>query len=227
MHARGTQSSPAAVQNGDLLGYLQYGGYDGSQYFATGASIESVASQNWSSGQAGTNLDFYVSANGQETLTSPAMRIRNGGNVGIGTTNPYSRLQVTGPDSASSTSAFAVTNSASTTVFAVFDGGNAQLSGTLTQSSDQPLKTNIQSLDASSSLSLIDALDPVTFNWIDPNAGFGTQVSFIAQQVQAIFPELVSTTSAPLLLLAARSASTISASSHPSSPPSRRCIPTC
>jgi hypothetical protein len=121
------------------------------------------------------------------------------GNIGIGTGNPYSRLQVTGSDAASSTSAFAVVSSASSTVFSVFDGGNAQLSGTLTQSSDQRLKTNIQSLDASSSLSLIDALDPVTFNWIDPNQDSGTQVGFIAQQVQAIFPELVSTTSATTL----------------------------
>ena len=121
------------------------------------------------------------------------------GDVGIGIDNPYSRLQVTGPDAASSTSAFAVVNSASTTVFAVFDGGNAQLSGTLTQSSDQRLKTNIQSLDASSTLALIDQLNPVTFNWIDANQGSGPQVGFIAQQVQAIFPQLVSTTSATAL----------------------------
>jgi hypothetical protein len=112
---------------------------------------------------------------------------------------PFATLSVWGPDAASSTLAFNVVNSASTTVFAVFDGGNAQLSGTLTQSSDQRLKTNIQSLDASSSLALIDALDPVTFNWIDPTQGSGTQVGFIAQQVQQIFPELVSTTSATAL----------------------------
>ena len=121
------------------------------------------------------------------------------GNMGVGTFNPYSRLQVSGPDAASSTSAFAVVNSASTTVFAVFDGGNAQLSGTLTQSSDQRLKTNIQSLDTSDTLTLIDQLNPVTFNWIDPSQGSNTQVGFIAQQLQAIFPELVSTTSATAL----------------------------
>jgi hypothetical protein len=115
--------------------------------------------------------------------------------VGIGTTTPYAPLEVWGPDSASSTLAFDVVNNASTTVFAVFDGGNAQLSGTLTQSSDQRLKTNIQSLDASSSLSLIEALNPVTFNWIDPNEGTTPQIGFIAQQVQQIFPYLVSTTS--------------------------------
>jgi hypothetical protein len=52
--------------------------------------------------------------------------------------------------------------------------------------------------DASSSLSAIDALIPVGFNWIDPAQG-GAQVGFIAQDVQKIFPELVSTTSATVL----------------------------
>ncbi len=120
-------------------------------------------------------------------------------NVGVGTTKPYARLSVWGSDAASSTLAFNVVNSASTTVFAVFDGGNAQLSGTLTQSSDQRLKTNIQSLDASDTLALIDQLNPVAFNWIDPDQGSGPQVGFIAQDVQKIFPELVSTTSATAL----------------------------
>jgi hypothetical protein len=119
-----------------------------------------------------------------------------GGSTDIGgAKNPYSQLQVTGLDSASSTSAFAVVNSASTTVFSVFDGGNAELSGSLSQSSDQRLKTNIESLDASSSLSLIDQLNPVTFDWIDPDQGTTPQSGFIAQQVQQVFPNLVSTTS--------------------------------
>jgi hypothetical protein len=121
------------------------------------------------------------------------------GNIGIGTSSPYARLTVWGPDSASSTPAFNVVSSASTTVFSVFDGGNAQLSGTLTQSSDQRLKTNIQALDASTTLALVDALNPVTFNWIDPNQGSGSQVGFIAQQVEQVFPQLVSTTSATAL----------------------------
>jgi hypothetical protein len=131
--------------------------------------------------------------------TTTRFLIDSTGNVGIGTSSPYANLTVWGSDTASSTLAFNVVNNASTTVFAVFDGGNAQLSGTLTQSSDQRLKTNIQSLDASSSLSLIDALNPVTFNWIDSNQGSGPQVGFIAQQVQPLFPELVSTTSATAL----------------------------
>jgi hypothetical protein len=92
-----------------------------------------------------------------------------------------------------------VANNASTTEFNVLDNGNATLAGTLTQNSDQRLKTNIQSLNASSSLSLIDQLNPVTFNWIDPNKGTTPQLGFIAQQVLPIFPNLISTTSATAL----------------------------
>jgi hypothetical protein len=116
------------------------------------------------------------------------------GNVGIGTNNPYSRLQITGPDTAS-TSVFAVVNSASTTEFTVYDTGNATLAGSLVQNSDERLKTDIQDLDGSSSLAEINALNPVTFNWIDPSKNSVPQFGFIAQQVQSVFPNLVSTTS--------------------------------
>jgi hypothetical protein len=121
-----------------------------------------------------------------------------GGNVGIGAAKPYSTLQVSGPDTAS-TSAFAVVNSASTTELSVLDNGNATLAGNLIQNSDQRLKTNVQSLEASSSLSAIDDLNPVTFNWIDPNKGATPQLGFIAQQVLPIFPNLISTTTATAL----------------------------
>jgi hypothetical protein len=87
------------------------------------------------------------------------------------------------------------TSGATTTLFNVLNNGNATLAGTLTQNSDQRLKTNIQSLDASSSLSAIDALRPVTFNWANGIFGDGLQTGFIAQEVQPIFPNLVSTTS--------------------------------
>jgi hypothetical protein len=124
--------------------------------------------------------------------------IVSSGNIGIGTTTPYSRLTVWGPDTASTT-VFQVVNSASTTAFAVYDNGNATYAGSIFQSSDQRLKTNVQSLDASSSLSLIDRLNPVTFNWIDSDKGTTPQLGFIAQEVQKIFPDLVSTTSATSL----------------------------
>ncbi len=122
------------------------------------------------------------------------MTISPSGNIGIGTTTPYSRLEVWGPDSAATTSAFTVVNNASTTVFAVYDNGNATYSGSIFQSSDQRLKTDILSLDASSSLAALQRLNPVSYTRLD-QPGTGENLGFLAQQVQSVFPDLVSTSS--------------------------------
>jgi Chaperone of endosialidase/Domain of unknown function (DUF5011) len=147
----------------------------GSPYFGSG-----IGGPGWS-------------ATGTNAPTTSVSSIA--GSLGIGTTTPYSRLTLWGPDTSGGTSALVIANSASTTEFNVLDNGNATLAGTLTQNSDERLKTNIQSLDASSSLAAIDALNPVTFNWLDLSQGSTTQLGFIAQQVQQIFPNLVATTS--------------------------------
>jgi hypothetical protein len=63
------------------------------------------------------------------------------------------------------------------------------------QNSDRRLKTNIKPLPETSGLAAIDALKPVTFNWIDPNKGTSTQMGFIAQDMQSVFPDLVTTAS--------------------------------
>ena len=122
-------------------------------------------------------------------------RVSFGDKVGIGTSSPYSRLTVFGSDTSGATAAVTIANSASTTEFQVFDNGNATLAGTLTQNSDIRLKTNVASLDGSSTLGLVNQLNPVSFNWIDGSQGSTTFVGFIAQEVQKLFPSLVSTTS--------------------------------
>jgi Chaperone of endosialidase/Domain of unknown function (DUF5011) len=145
--------------------------------------------------QSSGTLYFYQQFNASGAAgVGQDVTFANNGYVGIGTTTPYSELTVWGLDTAS-TSAFLVANSASTTEFNVLDNGNATLAGSLIQNSDQRLKTNITPLDASSSLGEIEQLNAVTFNWIDPEKGTGPQLGFIAQQVQQVFPNLVSTTS--------------------------------
>ena len=116
------------------------------------------------------------------------------GNVGIGTSTPYSKLTVWGTDTAS-TSAFAVVNSASTTVLAAYNNGTVTYSGLLYQSSDQRLKTDITSLDASTSLDLVTKLNPVSYTRIDQPSQ-GTTLGFLAQEVQKLFPNLVTVTDA-------------------------------
>jgi hypothetical protein len=140
-----------------------------------------------------SNANYYLDIGNIIYGTS----INSAGSVGIGTSTPYSRLEIWGPDTAS-TSAFTVVNSASTTVFAVYDSGNSTYSGSIFQSSDQRLKTNIQSLDGSSGLSAIEALNPVSYTRLD-QPELSENFGFIAQQVGSIFPQLVSTTSATTL----------------------------
>ncbi len=167
---------------------------------ATGnTAVKDAIMYNYPSGNGYGTGDLIFAINNSQDLSNVStantdMIIKSSGNVGIGTTNPYSRLQVSGPDTAS-TSAFAVVNSASTTEFTVYDTGNATLAGSLVQNSDVRLKTNINDLDGSSSLAAINALNPVTFNWIDPEKSSVPQFGFVAQQVQSVFPNLVSTTS--------------------------------
>jgi Chaperone of endosialidase/Domain of unknown function (DUF5011) len=192
------------------LGYINFGGTaDGYNSEQVGAYINSQtelsgSSNSWQSVPA-ANLIFATTP----TLSSPGsaspverLYIDDNGNVGIGTliagTAPGAKLYVNADNGDTNSTVFVVASStanATTTLFSVANTGNATLAGTLTQNSDQRLKTDIQSLDSSSSLAAIDSLNPVTFNWIDNMFGSGDQLGFLAQQVQTIFPQLVSTTS--------------------------------
>ena len=90
------------------------------------------------------------------------------GKVGIGTTSaPSYTLDVTGDGR--------FTNGLTTT--------------TLTYTSDQRLKKNIEPLEGS--LEKILKLNGVTFNWRDPAQDRAKQIGFVAQEVRDVYPELV------------------------------------
>lgn len=77
-------------------------------------------------------------------------------------------------------------------LFSIQGNGNAVLAGTLTQSSDKRLKTNIQPLN--NSLSNILQINGYSYNWKnDLKKDSKTQIGFIAQEVEEIFPEVVTT----------------------------------
>ena len=69
--------------------------------------------------------------------------------------------------------------------------GNAYLSGTMYDDSDQRYKKNITTL--TSSLNKIKHVRGVSYNWIDPKKDKAQQIGFIAQEVEAQFPQLVKT----------------------------------
>ncbi len=85
------------------------------------------------------------------------------------------------------------TSTTTNTCFYIKAGGDGYIQGALTNSSDSRLKTNINTLD--NALGNIMKLRGVSFNWDktkNPNAAEGLQFGFIAQEVEKIFPNLVS-----------------------------------
>ena len=114
-------------------------------------------------GISGTNIvGTALSISGISTFSNGPVLI--GGNLGIGTTNPTSKLHVV---------------------------GDTYISGILTatdinSASDIRLKTNIKPFE--NTLEKIVQINGVSFNWIDSNAKSG---GIIAQDVEKVFPELV------------------------------------
>ena len=98
----GSLSSKTAVLTGDALLNLQGGGYFTPTSFTfERARIQFRASQNWSSGNNGTRINFSTTPNGSTTLTEK-MVIDHNGNIGIGNTSPTAKLHINHHASASS-----------------------------------------------------------------------------------------------------------------------------
>lgn len=76
---------------------------------------------------------------------------------------------------------------------AVYSDGN----GTLTNSSsDTTMKTDVVAIDSGEALTLIDALRPVRYNWIEElreSLGAQREIGLIAQEVAPHVPEIVGT----------------------------------
>ncbi len=133
------------------------------------------------------------------------------GRLGVGTTSLFAKFAIQANNGDTNSTLFAIASStavATTTLFSVNNQGNVTIVGsaatctlgngssaTNCSSSDQRLKDNIAPLDASSSLSAIRELNPVSFKWNAWMVGNGspttTQFGFIAQQVAPIFGNLV------------------------------------
>jgi hypothetical protein len=138
-------------------------------------------------------------------LGTVAMTLKNGtGNLGIGTTTPHARLDVT--DTGTVTSAIIVPragnftgttvngmiryNTAST-LFEFYQNGSWV---NYTTVSDGRLKTNIEPV--TNGLDIVNQLNPVFYDWNRENpkaAGFEDkhQIGFIAQEVEKVLPEVV------------------------------------
>lgn len=74
-------------------------------------------------------------------------------------------------------------------VLSLRGNGNATLMGTLTQNSDERLKENIRKID--DPLPSLQKLNGYHFNWKETNRDTELQTGLLAQEVEKVFPELV------------------------------------
>lgn len=94
--ARGTINSPTDVQPGDRIGGIYAGEYLDNDFQAS-SSIEMYASEGVGTGSYPSSIRFLTTAvNNIER--EERMRIAEDGNVGIGTSTPKSKLQVSSGD---------------------------------------------------------------------------------------------------------------------------------
>jgi hypothetical protein len=91
--SKGSQLAPTAVANGNQLGYLQVGGYNGSGY-VRGGIIQFNSEENWTTSTNAANIAFYTNPSGSSDNPLERMRITSTGTVGIGVTAPTASLEV-------------------------------------------------------------------------------------------------------------------------------------
>ncbi|HEX4922961.1 MAG TPA: hypothetical protein VFV50_02710, partial [Bdellovibrionales bacterium] len=92
--ARNTTAAPADIQNNDQIHAFHFYGARGGVYQA-GASIDIAADGDWGANDYPGRIVFSTTADGTNLVTE-RLRISNSGNVGIGVTNPTTKLQVDG-----------------------------------------------------------------------------------------------------------------------------------
>lgn len=92
----GSSSSQSALGDDEVIGRLDFVGYDGSAW-ATTATVYAITEQAWSGSAQGTSIIFEVTAT-DTTSRSEAMRIVQNGRVGIGTADPIGDLDVRAAD---------------------------------------------------------------------------------------------------------------------------------
>jgi hypothetical protein len=130
---------------------------------------------------SGTDVPLYIAGTNTKGGTGylDFLKVENTG--GVSTPKKFFRIN-------NSNGAWEVVNDAySTVIMALDDNGDMQIAGTLTQNSDESLKTNIQTIPNALEKTL--QLRGVEYDRISTNKH---EIGLIAQEVEQVFPELVS-----------------------------------
>lgn len=183
--ARGTREVPLPVQNNDILAEFSGLGY-GTTAFApsTTAGMRVIAAETFSDTAWGTGLFFRTTGRGSNILQT-RMVVDADGNVGIGDTTPETPLDVEKLSITTDVATFSNINGTCSI--------NPGVAGGITCTSDVNMKKDIENIEDSSSLEIVNSLRPVKYNWKKDAVGAEKTSGFIAQEVESVLPELVVT----------------------------------
>lgn len=192
--------------------YLR-GKYDSSSNVTTFGAISAIKENNIDGNYAGA-LTFLSRTNGQGSGAAEKMRIDSNGNVGIGTSSPAAKLEITGSSSdvlfnikspisgniiyVTGSGRVGINKSIPTATFDV--SGSTIITGSLnvstnitclslTETSTEAVKYNI--LPLPSQLENVLKLKPVSFNY---KTNDKHSIGLIAEEVAKIYPEFTSET---------------------------------
>jgi hypothetical protein len=89
--ATGSAGTPAPVASGNEVGRIAAFGYGATTYSSGRAAIAFPATQTWTDAAQGVGISFSTTLNGT-AVSAEAMRVDHNGNLGIGTTAPFTTL---------------------------------------------------------------------------------------------------------------------------------------
>ncbi|WP_333663696.1 tail fiber domain-containing protein [Chishuiella changwenlii] len=164
-----------AVTRNDILGAITFVGNTGSGYqgdpIQSNSSIQSIAAETFTTSAQGSSLRFHTVPLGT-VITQTRMIISSEGLIGMGRAAETNRLEINGEASKTTAGAFLA-------------------------NSDSRLKKDIQPISGEDALSKLTKLEGVTYYWNDDKTGTERpkekQIGFIAQNIQQVFPEKVTT----------------------------------
>lgn len=129
----GSYASPTPIANNDLIGYWSsHGASDTAGNFLVGATIQMIATENWTSTAAGSGILLSTVANGTMP-TINALWLNHNGNAGFNTKTPTAKLVVAYAEGANG---YEIDPGANLTILRSFDRNGAVYKTISTYASD-------------------------------------------------------------------------------------------